>query len=434
MNAAISVSFTRMALGGVAALVFCSAVFANQANAGSAVELFTDHPSASAADLYGKHKPEPMVVRERPVRVNAQALSATADQAAAGAAMQRISLNLFPNVRHVFIPQKTEKSGDGKFTILSGSIAGGEPLFNDATIVFGDGVVIGNIRPGYGSMIYQIRVSPTGVQTVQEVDTNKFPEEAEPRPVYSPVSPHPSDLKASNPALADTTTVRVMVVYTPKARVAAGGTTAMKAKINLGIYETNLGYIHSGVIQRVQLAYSYEISYTEVAGGLAFDYALNAITSKTDGKMDGVHSVRNSVKADMVSLWISDPTYCGMAWLMTTRSLTFENKAFSVVDQSCATGYYSFAHEMGHNQGSHHDVYVAPGNGVYSYSHGYVDPTCKFRTIMAYANKCGSVTRVNYWSNPSVYYGGKITGASNANNKLSLNNTYWYAANWRHTP
>jgi hypothetical protein len=444
MNAAISVSFTRMARGGVATLFLCFVIFANQASAGSPPDIFADHPSATAADLLGKHKPDPTVIRERPVKINIQPLSAVADQATAGVAMQRISLNLFPNVRHVFIPERSEKSGDGKFTILIGSIAGGKALMNNGTLVFGDGVVTGNIRPGWGSVIYQIRVSPTGIQTVQEVDTNKFPVELEPIPVAPPAAPDkggsaapnvsPQGFNAPVAAPDDGTTINVMVVYTPAARLAVGGVAAMQSLIALGVSETNQGYTNSGVIQRITLAHSAEVVYTEVVGaGAAFSPALSALTSKTDGVMDEVHTLRDTYKADMVSLWINDTGSCGLAWLMTTASLAFESSAFSVVHHGCATGYYSFGHEMGHNQGAHHDVAVAGGGtGVYPYSHGWVDTMSQFRTIMAYGNACGNCTRINYWSNPNGTYLGRTTGdTATANNALSHNNTVSIAANWR---
>ena len=34
---------------------------------------------------------------------------------------------------------------------------------------------------------------------------------------------------------------------------------------------------------------------------------------------------------------------------MSSLSAGFASSAFSVVEHSCATGYYSFAHELGHN-------------------------------------------------------------------------------------
>ncbi|MBF0292921.1 MAG: FG-GAP repeat protein, partial [Nitrospinae bacterium] len=419
--------------------------FMGKAYADAPVELFADHPSSVGAGVLGQPDADPTIVRERPVIINLQGLSSVADQTSEGLAPQPISLNLFPDVRLDFVPEKTGKSRDGQFTILTGSISGGKTLINSATFVFGSGVVTGNIRPGWGSVIYQIRVAPSGIQSVQEVDTARFPTELDPVPVTPPAIPDsdatpapkasPQGLNAPAPVPDDGTTISIMVVYTANARTAAGGTAAMQALVNLGVSETNQGYANSGVTQRITLAHSAEVSYSEGAGSAGFSQALADVRGTSDGNMDNIHTLRNTYTADMVSLWINNSAYCGLAYLMTSPSSTFDSNAFSVVHHSCATGYYSFGHEMGHNLGSHHDTYVAPGNGAFSYSHGYTDTTNRFRTVMAYNDACAAVgvtcARINYWSNPGVNYNAAVTGASNADNALSLNNTVSVAANWR---
>lgn len=151
------------------------------------VELFSDHPSDAGTDT--SKGADPTAIRERLVMINIQSLSDMADQVGAGLAAQSISLNLFPDVRLDFIPEKTEKSRDGKFTILTGSIAGDRSLMGKATFVFGDGVMTGNIKPGRGSVIYQIRISPSGIHYVREVDTSKLPPESDPVPAAPPTTP-----------------------------------------------------------------------------------------------------------------------------------------------------------------------------------------------------------------------------------------------------
>ncbi len=130
--------------------------------------------------------------------------------------------------------------------------------------------------------------------------------------------------------------------------------------------------------------------------------------------------------------------YCGTAWGMTTLSNNFAKWAFCVVRRDCATGYYSFAHEMGHNMGSHHDHANASGSAVYPYSYGYQAPSKAFRTVMAYNCSGGSCPRVNYWSTPLLRWvstgelmGVAGTGSTAADNHLSLNNTAYTVANFR---
>ena len=57
--------------------------------------------------------------------------------------------------------------------------------------------------------------------------------------------------------------------------------------------------------------------------------------------------------------------------------------AFSVVDRTCATGYYSFGHEMGHNMGLNHAHGDPTGTGAYPYSYGHKWPG--YRSVMAYS-------------------------------------------------
>ena len=61
----------------------------------------------------------------------------------------------------------------------------------------------------------------------------------------------------------------------------------------------------------------------------------------------------------------------------------FASSAFSVVERGCATGYYSFGHELGHNMGLNHAREDSVGTGAYSYSYGY--KWTGYRTVMAYA-------------------------------------------------
>jgi hypothetical protein len=52
----------------------------------------------------------------------------------------------------------------------------------------------------------------------------------------------------------------------------------------------------------------------------------------------------------------------------------YADYAFNVVKDDCATGYYSFGHEIGHNLGLSHDHDNASG-GLFDYSYGHQAPT-----------------------------------------------------------
>lgn len=114
--------------------------------------------------------------------------------------------------------------------------------------------------------------------------------------------------------------------------------------------------------------------------------------------------LRNS--ADTAALLTADLSGCGIAYTHTTGSCY----TLSVTKKSCATGYYSFGHEIGHNFGAKHNVEKYSSSSLashpYSYGHGYlVEPKgpsyyTGYRTILAYTAD-GYYNRINRYSNPN---------------------------------
>jgi hypothetical protein len=323
----------------------------------------------------------------------------------------------------------------GNALVWTGKIQG-QPL-GDVVLAIVDGVLSGSaVWPGGA---YRIRFDGA-THVVEQLDHSLFPEDG----CFEEVPGGAGDVATAPVTNADDgSLIDVLVVYTPAARAAAGGTSGMLSLINTAVAETNAGYANSGVIQRLRLAAAQEIAYAE-SGTTGSDMStdLSRVTGTADGYMDSVHALRDTYHADLVSLLVTgyNNPYgaCGIAWLMAGNNPAFGPNAFSVVDQSCATGYYSFGHELGHNMGLNHARADPVGTGAYSYSYGYKNPSNLFRTVMAY-NCPVSCTRILYFSNPSVLYGGNPTGIdqaspSSANNALSLNNTRVTVANWRVQP
>ena len=368
-------------------------------------------------------------VRSRLVTVDATALFPKADGGRNAVPDNRLGLNLFDDVTVTMTPAAVETIGPAKTTVLIGendAATGGQSRFAQTS-----GVLYGVVRTA-GRLHYEIAPAGGEAYVIREIDQTSYPEEHE---VVVPEAslPRAADTAKTGTAADTGSTIDIMVVYTPSARNAVGGTAAMASRIALGISETNQGYANSGVVQRFRLVYSGEVAYTETS----FETSLADLQGTSDGKMDNVHALRNTYGADIVSLLINNGDYCGLGYLMTSTASDFAAYAFNVVYYSCATGYYSLAHECGHNQGALHDRVNAGGSGLYSYAYGYQQTAAPspFRTIMAY--DCdGGCTRVNYWSNPDVNYNGYPTGVVStsptaADNRLTLNNTRSIAANWR---
>src|SRR5207253_8806448 len=124
-----------------------------------------------------------------------------------------------------------------------------------------------------------------GVHIVQELNASAFPPEA---PPIVPNLPRATSPKVSSPhTAADTlpaadsiTTIDLLVVYTPAARIAQGGTAAIEALIDLGVSETNQAYANSGALQRINLVDKREIDYTE-SGSMSTD--LGRLETNGDG-------------------------------------------------------------------------------------------------------------------------------------------------------
>ena len=82
--------------------------------------------------------------------------------------------------------------------------------------------------------------------------------------------------------------------------------------------------------------------------------------------------------------------------------------------KSCATGYFSFGHEIAHNFGCHHNPEQYPNDHTPSYPSAYGHliaagtASTGVRSILAY-NAEGHYKRVNYYSNPDVIYPGTGT-------------------------
>ncbi|TDR46572.1 metallopeptidase family M12-like protein [Tahibacter aquaticus] len=279
---------------------------------------------------------------------------------------------------------------------------------NSVTLVRNGDKLTGNIR--VKGQLYALRPLFDGRHVIVEVDEAKMPADHDEAAYASmfeqernrPVSP------AAPKAVEANTTVRVLVNYTTAARNATADIVGL---INLAVTESNQGYVNSGVELTLQLAGTGVVTYTETGN---FSTELSRYRSTSDGYMDAIHAQRNSTTADVAVLIVNGSAYCGIGYMNVTAS-----SAFTVVARTCATGYYSFAHEIGHNFGANHDPANASGS-PYAYGHGYQRPANGWRTIMAYACSGASCTRINFWSNPNKTYGGVAMGTAATNNNARV--------------
>ncbi len=331
-----------------------------------------------------------------------------------------VELNLFPDLSLTARLDRVETAYGGGL-IRKGTLLG-EPG-SDVLFSMLDDAVFASITTD--DRLYRVAYAGNGVHWVTEVDSERFePCGTDDSLAVHTASDHDDDDRAG---IQGTPDIMVMVVYSTAAKNTVGGTNAMNSKINLAITETNQSYANSLVDQDLVLVHTEEmVGYSEPS---SFSQILSDLKSKTDGDMDNVHALRDLHAADAVSMICKNSQYCGIAYLMTSVSHSFESYAFSVVNYSCATGYYSFGHELGHNFGSAHDRDNA-GGAAYSHSYGYRTPNNAYRTVMAYSP--GS--RKKYFSSPLVTYNGYVMGTTTEDNARSLNRTADTVAGWRGDP
>ena len=375
-------------------------------------------------------------IHSRPVQVDLTLLGLADGKGAQSG--QPLMLNLFPEITYTAVPFLVDSSAPGKLTwqgTIDG-VSGGK-----AIIAVSGEAAAGTVQ--VDGRLFQLGYIGNGRYLITEAGPN------EPMPEHQPVVL--AEGNAGRPTLPssdgvekaevyeivnadDGSVIDVLVAYTPQARANRGGTAGINALIDLAIAETNQAYQNSQINTRLNLVLAAETNYSE-SGDIFVD--LTRFQKKSDGYMDEVHGWRESVKADMVSLISFDKGFCGVAYLMTGLSHDFEDLAFSVVHVGCATGNYSFGHELGHNMGAAHDRANASAS-LFDYSFGYQAPDRAFRTIMSYNCPTPGCPRIQYFSNPWVSFAGQPTGidfgsnpANGADNARSINNARFTVANWR---
>ena len=284
----------------------------------------------------------------------------------------RLLLNVRTDVGLDMVVERTAPTKWGYS--LSGRIEGGATGF--VTLVVHEQAVAGTIWTPNAA--YEIVHLGGSVHALRDV-TNR---------------PHPECAGAVRPDLAtsretaqsgvdDGSVVDVLVVWTPAGEERAGGETQVKSWIDMAIAYTNDALERSGALVSLNLVGAEKVDYQETERAVSHfaQEDISRLLDPADGHMDGVHALRDTLGADLVSL--VSGLYGGAAYI---------SGAFSVVDGSS----FVFAHEIGHNFGLWHDR-ADKLNGPAAFQHGFVSssrPSLRCRgTIMSYPDRCISSGR-----------------------------------------
>ena len=318
-----------------------------------------------------------------------------------------------------FMGKRGERSWVGEFDGQPGS------LFS---VTYFRGNVHGFIY--HGADIYEMesRGGGQGQVVVYKVDESRFKPEGE---IFDGSDAAGDEAPAeafATATVAEPVVQDLLVVYTPAAVTWAGSESNLQTRIVNAVAAMNTGYQNSQVNIQMNLVGMALTQYTEDPANSG--QVLTDLRGTTDGKMDEIHALRDSLGADFVALASMQSDVCGRGWLNSSAS-----SAFSLTDPGCFSGH-TLAHELGHNQGNHHDRLNGGSGTAYPYSFGY--RTCDFpalangevfRTVMAYS--CTGTGRVNYFSNPNIFYNNaaqmgideEVDAANSADNARSMNNT-----------
>ena len=355
-------------------------------------------------------------------------------------------LELFADVTVELLDLELRRA-DGR-QVLTGRT---QPGAGRAYLVIDDQSVTGVIR--IGATHYDLRPHAGGI-LISEISERSYRKEAPPSPAARPRPRRASAVKAAPAgagaaaaalkaaaALAAAPIHDVLVLYTQDVEARLGGAAGAASRIALAIAMANDVYEQGGMAQRLRLAHAARVTYAET-GDIGRD--LDRLQGTNDGSLDEIHPLRDRHAADLVVLLVANGgNFCGKANLAVISSDADDDSAFAVVDESCI-GNHTFAHELGHVSGAHHDAWADP-TPLPAHAHGFVsvrtrrDPqteriTCEpsvqpeWRTVMAYDDKCAfcglSCPRTESFSNPNrTHPDGRPLGGDGANNTRRLDET-----------
>ena len=352
----------------------------------------------------------------------------------------RISLELMGE-RVTAVRNKIEKKNDGAFSWI-GHIAGSS---DDLVVLTGrNGAFAGRID--YKGRGFEISRNPLGVLTISEIDPFGLPRE---EPLFMPEAPkQPRSARYQKTPTTATDEIRqdILVAYTDDACRAQGGDgvsncAQIEASIVNAVADMNAAYAASQVDIEMNLVGMLLTDYDE--GSKDISDMLDELRRTGDGQIDDLHTERDNYGADLVALVTgSGGGFCGIAYVGASASY-----AMSVTAEFCLSNR-TLAHEVGHNQGSHHARSQDGGGTSGAYNYGYrrcndgsVDDVGApyFSTIMAYS--CSGASRTGSFSNPNVNVSGVPTGidpdddpANGAWAARTLNESAAYIAGFRDAP
>ncbi|GAA1193358.1 hypothetical protein GCM10009664_68070 [Kitasatospora gansuensis] len=228
------------------------------------------------------------------------------------------------------------------------------------------------------------------------------PAVAAPRPEGTTASPSVrDDASADCQGAKDVNTIDMAVFYTKEAADKAGGEDKVKAQAKLGVDLTNRGFVNSKLPVRARLVY---------AGPAADEPGLPAEQDDLGvyRQWASDNDLWTKYAADDVAVFQSIGT--GVGSFVQDPKPSSAKRMILLMNISYVPNL-TLGHELGHNLGLDHDWVTEPEPGKYPYAHGWIPPSKKWRTIMAYPGGCAGCERINHYSDAEASYEGEPLGA-----------------------
>jgi Metallo-peptidase family M12 len=267
--------------------------------------------------------------------------------------------------------------------------------------------IVGDIRQG--AIIYQIRPAQNGAHSIFTIDASLFPSDHAPSPrkpspdsgnsdeltrsqilARDPVSDSAGKLIRADAAVSLVSNgerqipeLDVMVLYTPEsARTFSNGIQNEIESAWQALVDSFNSVGRNGMF----------VTLRKVSERCLDDFEEAANPDDTVPALQGDQRVtrwRQEDGADLVILWLvrAEGLDCGNTPGLGLNHIPIplerRSSSFSIVDSACATGNFSFAHELGHQLGLLHDRDTAVAGNDPMYNYGFVNLPSKWKTIMA---------------------------------------------------
>ena len=228
-------------------------------------------------------------------------------------------------------------------------------------------------------------------------------------------------------------TIDLLVVYSNEF---ADLFTSPQTRINQLVSFTNTSFADSGILINLRLVAAVEIGFNNTNFETSIDQVFDDLdiilgdSTNSVGDFSNLLSLRNQHGADLVTVLSANTntgTSAGLAWILNGSENPVFGVSTTMLSLNCCDSV--FAHEIGHNLGSVHQIGDCNG-GYTGFSCGFRDNTNGWATIMSSG---GNKSVIGYlFSNTNNDCLGLTCGlAGSADNRTSFNMSRLIVANFR---